>query len=128
MYRIPTVLTLTLCTGPLLAADKSVPKDATGLIANVYAAAAARDKNALKRVMATDFVSSFGGDGGQAEALALWTSNPTYLQELAKATSGPCERQLPDYVQCPRKAGIGLRAGFKLVGSKWVFSSFVGGD
>ena len=128
MHRLPTALTLVLWSGSLLAANKSVPKEATGLIANVHAAAAARDRKALKRFMANDFVSSFGGDGGQAEALALSTSDPTYLQELAKATSGPCERQLPDYVQCPRKAGIGLRAGFKLVGSKWVFASFVGGD
>ena len=128
MHRIPTALTLVLCTGSLLAANRSVPREATGLIANVHAAAVARDKKSLKRFMATDFVSSFGGNGGQEEALALWTSNPTYLQELAKATSGPCELQLPDYVQCPRKAGIGLRAGFKLKGTKWVFSSFVGGD
>ena len=117
-----------LFTGALLAANKPVPGAATGLIASVHAAAVARDHKALKSLMATDFVSSFGGDGGQAEALALWTSNPTYLQELAKATSGPCELQLPDYVQCPRKSGVGLRAGFKLVGAKWVFSSFVAGD
>ena len=98
------------------------------MIAKVRAAAVAKDTKALKLLMANDFVSSFGGDGGQAEALALWTSDPTHLHELAKATSGPCELQLPDYVQCPRKAGIGLRAGFKLMGNKWLFSSFVGGD
>ncbi|RYG97856.1 MAG: hypothetical protein EON58_08715 [Alphaproteobacteria bacterium] len=128
MNRIPTLLTLVLCTGCLLAANKAVPRDATSLIANVRTAALARDQNSLKLLMATDFVLSFGGDGGKAEALALWTSNPEYLQELAKATSGPCELQLPDYVQCPLNAGSGLRAGFKLVDTKWVFSSFVGGD
>jgi hypothetical protein len=128
MHRTSTALALVLCTGSLLAGDKSVPKAATGVIDSVHAASVARDKKALKRLMATDFVSSFGGDGGQAEALALWTSNPSYLQELAKATSGSCELQLPDYVQCPRNAGVGLRAGFKLEGNKWVFSSFVGGD
>ena len=128
MRQILAIVALLFFTAPALAGGKSVPRSAKGVIASVHAAAAAKDAKALRRLMGDDFVSSFGGDGGRAEALALWASYPTYFQHLAKATSGSCELEYPGYVQCPRNAGIGLRAGFKLVGTTWVFSSFVGGD
>ncbi|WP_233210998.1 hypothetical protein, partial [Pseudoxanthomonas sp. KAs_5_3] len=128
MDRVFVAAALVLLAGPISAAHRPVPKAAATLVTSVHAAAVANDQKALKRLMAKDFVSSFGGDGGPTEALALWASDPTHLQNLAKATSAPCELQSPDYVECPRDAGIGFRAGFKLVGSKWVFASFVAGD
>ena len=128
MHRIIAATVLILSTHPAYAANKAVPKAAATLISSVHASAVARNKNALSRLMASDFVSSFGGDGGTEEALALWASDPKYFQNLAKVTSSACELVTPGYVECPRNAGIGYRAGFKLLGKKWVFASFVAGD
>ena len=127
MHRAITAM-LILVTSTAVAGDKSTPKPAARLIAVVHSAAAANDLKSLRRLMALDFVSSFGGEGGKKEALALWGSDPIYLRHLAKATASPCQLQSPNYVECPRRAGIGYRAGFKLINGKWVFASFVAGD
>ena len=119
---------LVLFAGFVSAGQKPAPKAAAALVAKVHTAAVARDKKALERLMTSDFVSSFGGDGGPTEALALWTSEPVRFQTLARVTASTCELRSTDYVECPRNAGNGFRAGFKLVGSKWVFASFVAGD
>lgn len=74
------------------------------------------------------FVSSFGGDGGPGEALALWATDSAYLRNLAEATSASCAFEPPDYVECPRNAGTGFRAGFRLTRGRWKFASFVAGD
>jgi len=78
--------------------------------------------------MAADFVSSFGGDGGPNEAIALWRQEPGQLKRLAKSTGGPCRLLSPNYLECPPQAGVDYRAGFKLVGGRWVFAAFVVGD
>jgi len=119
---------LVLMTGVAFAGVKPIPKDAARLVKAVHAATTAHDTATLRSVMAPDFVSSFGGDGGPDEALALWRADPQYLQRLAQATSGPCQYHSPSYLECPRNAGVGHRAGFRPVGGKWLFASFVAGD
>jgi len=83
---------------------------------------------ALRKFMAPDFVSSFGGDGGPGEAIALWNQDRSHLRHLARSTASRCQFRSPDYVECLPHAGIGYRAGFKLTAGKWVFFAFVAGD
>ena len=128
MHRTTAAIALILSTCPAFAANQTVPKAAALVISSVHDSAVAKDRHALSRLMASDFVSSFGGDGGQEEALALWASDSKYFHKLVKVTADACELVTPGYVECPRDAGIGYRAGFKLIGNKWVFASFVAGD
>lgn len=104
------------------------PKSAARLVAAVHAAASSGAPETLRKFMTPDFVSSFGGDGGPDEAIALWSQDRSYLKHLARSTAGQCQLQTADYLECPRRAGIGYRAGFKLVDRNWVFASFVAGD
>ena len=98
------------------------------MIAEVHEAAASGASDALRKFMAPDFVSSFGGDGGPDEAITLWTQDRSHLKHLAQSTAGQCELQSPDYLECPPQAGGSYRAGFKFADGKWLFVSFVAGD
>ena len=129
MHR-PLTLLLALASGEAFAQNDNapIPKAAARLVAAVHDAAASGAPDALRKFMAPDFVSSFGGDGGPDEAVALWSQDLSYLRHLARSTAGQCQLQSSDYLECPPQAGIGYRAGFKLTGSKWVFFAFVAGD
>jgi hypothetical protein len=124
------MLLLALGSGDALAGGgkAAVPKAATRQVAAVHAAAASGKPEALRKFMAPDFVSSFGGDGGPDEAIVLWSQDRSYLKHLAQSTAGPCQLKSSDYVECPPHAGIDYRAGFKLVTGNWMFFAFVVGD
>ena len=115
-------------SGAAFASGKPVPTQAARLVASVHVSAVSQDTKSLRRLMAVDFISSFGGNGGREEALALRRADRRYLERLARATVGGCHYHLPGYLECPQQPGIGYRAGFKRIQGKWVFSSFVAGD
>lgn len=100
------------------------------LVARVHAAAVARDFAALERLMDPNFISSFGGDGGIAEALASWREDPKQLETLAQVTQSAdeCEALSDATLECPANAGIGWRAGFSASPSGWRLIYFVAGD
>ena len=124
------VFLLVLWSGDTLAGggNAAVPRAATRLVGAVHAAAASGTPESLRKFMAPDFVSSFGGDGGPDEAIILWSQDRSYLKYLAQSTAGQCQLKSSNYVECPPNAGIDHRAGFKLVHGKWVFFAFVAGD
>ncbi|WP_369915923.1 hypothetical protein AB8810_06875 [Xanthomonas sp. NCPPB 3005] len=122
------LLMLGCCDAAAQAGKTKVPQAATGLVAAVHDAAASGAPETLRKYMSPDFVSSFGGDGGPDEAIALWTRQRSYLRHLAQSTTGHCQRLSTDYLECPPHAGSGYRAGFKLIDGKWTFFSFVAGD
>ncbi|MBN6104267.1 hypothetical protein JR064_19060 [Xanthomonas sp. CFBP 8703] len=129
MHRAIAVLLMLGCGDAAAQAGKTkVPQAATRLVAAVHGAAASGAPETLRKSMSPDFVSSFGGDGGPDEAIALWTREPAYLRHLAQSTAGHCQRLATDYVECPPHAGSNYRAGFKLIDGKWTFSSFVASD
>ena len=128
MHRVALALALLVPATCCIAGDQPVPRSASTLVATVHSKATSGRVSTLIPLLAKDFISSFGGDGGPEEAERLWNSDSKYLQELAKATKGPCALQAQDYVECPASAGSGYRAGFKLVSGKWTFASFVAGD
>jgi len=106
----------------------AVPVDAVKAIAAVHAAAEAKDFAALRALMdESEFTSSFGGDGGADEAIALWQQQPGLLSELARVTAQTCARD-GDYVECPRDAEAGYRAGFRLTAEGWRMQWFLAGD
>ena len=121
---------LTMVSGEALAqTDQAItPRAAANLVTAVHKAAASGNPAALRKFMAADFISSFGGDGGPDEAVALWSRDKSALEHLAQSTAGQCELQSPDYLECPPDASTGYRAGFKLTHGKWVFFAFVAGD
>ena len=102
--------------------------DAQELIKVVRTAAEKRDFSALKNTMASDFVSSFGGNGGIDEAVSLWRSNKSYLREMARATDSRCAWPTKHVIECPRNAGTNYRATFRFDGKTWRFTAFVVGD
>lgn len=129
MFRAIT-LSLVLVSGTVVAqgAKPPIPEPASRLVAAVHDAANSGKPDALRKFMAPDFVSSFGPDSGPNEAIALWSDDPSSLAHLARITGAACEFQPPDYVECPPNAGMGYRAGFKLIDGQWVFFAFVAGD
>ena len=108
-------------------APSSVPAEAQALIRSVHAASRRHDLAALAQLMDEGFVSSFGGEGGVNEALADWQRHPAKLDRLSRVTASPCE-VLAAVVQCPRRAGTGYRAGFRLTAAGWRMVYFVAGD
>lgn len=109
------------------AAGKPVPAEASRLIAKVHHAAAHRHIDALSRLMAAEFTSSFGGDGGVPEALTAWKADPQLLRQLARVTTARCGMR-EEYVQCPVNAGVNYRAGFTKTPCGWRMAYFVAGD
>jgi hypothetical protein len=107
-----------------------VKPETKALIARVHAAAVARDFAALESMMDPNFVSSFGGDGGIADALATWREHPGQLDTLAQVTQSAdrCAAYSDETVECPANAGIAWRAGFRTSPAGWRLSYFVAGD
>ncbi|MDQ2820154.1 MAG: hypothetical protein M3Y65_07130 [Pseudomonadota bacterium] len=120
-------IALSLIADGAVAADKPVPAEVGRLIAEVHNAAAHRHIDALSKLMAAEFTSSFGGDGSVPEALAAWKSDPDMLRQLARVTAARCGMH-EEYVQCPVNAGVNYRAGFKKTQSGWRMDYFVAGD
>src|SRR5436190_9617254 len=112
-------LVLILAPGSPVRSAPAVPAGALKAIAAVHAAADAKDFGALRALMVeSEFTSSFGGDGGADEAIALWQQDPALLPQLARVTAQPCAL-VEDYVECPRDAEAGYRAGFRLTAKGW---------
>ncbi|WP_213434602.1 MULTISPECIES: hypothetical protein [Lysobacteraceae] len=119
---------LVLPIGQAHASGLPLPKDAKRTIAAVHAAAESKDVRALRKLMKTDFVWSFGGYGSADQAIQAWQESPAQLKELARVTSLACSYVDPGIVQCPPDAGMDPRAGFEKGKSGWRMTYFVAGD
>jgi hypothetical protein len=109
-------------------AAKPLPPGAKAVIQSVHAAAGQQRHAALQRLMAPEFVWSFGGDADAQQAIAAWKADPKALKALHRATGMPCAA-LPDGgVECPRQAGRAARACFEPTAQGWRMVSFVAGD
>lgn len=111
-------------------AGGDIPVEARRVIAAVHHAAHQRDFGAIERLMAREFVWTFGpeADGSASQAIRAWRVDPVRLAELARVTGLQCSLQESGYVQCPANAGIGYRAGFRRTGQGWRMVYFLAGD
>lgn len=84
------LLFLIFCSSDALAhgSQTPIPKAAAQLVTAVHDAAVSERPESLRKFMAPDFVSSFGGDGGHDEAIDLWGQDRSYLKQLEQATVG----------------------------------------
>lgn len=111
-----------------VSASGPVPSEAVEIVSKVHSAAARQDYVTLRSNMATEFTWSFGGDADIEQALAEWKKDVKYLKGLAKATEAKCGWIDLGIYQCPAKAGLAFRAGFKQVEGRWKMVYFVAGD
>lgn len=109
-------------------AAPAVPMEAEEIIRQVHAAAKRKDVAALKNLMVSEFVWSFGGDGDANQALAAWEEDPVAFQQLYRVTGRTCAVKSGGTVECPRNGDTHYRAGFRETSSGWRMVYFVAGD
>ena len=115
------------CT-PSLAGHPILDEEAAKVIRQVHFAAKRKDFASLEKLMVTEFVWSFGGDGDAKQALEEWRTNPSALGHLYRVTGMKCTVYSKDSIECPRNAGVSYRAGFERMPGGWRMTYFVAGD
>jgi hypothetical protein len=109
-----------------LAAPISI--EAQSVISKVHTAAKKKDTVALKKLMVTEFVWSFGGDSNAEQAIQAWKADKSILKKMYLATGQDCIEKPDHSIECPKNSGIGYRAGFKKTNEGWRMFYFVAGD
>lgn len=108
---------------------EKIPDEAALIISKIHHAAARHDLKAIRRLMISEFVWSYGGDGDADQAVAAWRQDRNAIHQLAVVTKGRCSfvggQKL---IQCPPNAGTAYRAGFIHTDYGWRMSYFVAGD
>ncbi|WP_147266958.1 hypothetical protein [Parvibium lacunae] len=105
-----------------------IPLEAQSLISKVHVAARKKDIDTLKKLMATEFVWSFGGDGDAEQAIQAWKADTSILKKLYRVTGQDCVKKNNQFIECPKNAGTNYRAGFKQTSEGWRMIYFVAGD
>lgn len=105
-----------------------IPKEVQSLISKVHVAASKKDTDALKKLMAAEFVWSFGGDVDAEQAIQAWKADKSILKKLYRVTGRDCVRKADQSIECPKNAGTSYRAGFKQTTEGWRMFYFVEGD
>lgn len=109
--------------------NNPIPADARAVIREVRTAAKTKNLPALRRLMASEFTWSFGGDGDADQAIEAWKRDPAAIRELYRITGGRCAFMGDkENIQCPPNAGYQYRAGFTKTERGWRMSYFVAGD
>jgi hypothetical protein len=109
-----------------LAAPISI--EAQSVISKVHTAAKEKDTVTLKKLMVTEFIWSFGGDGNAEQAIQAWKADKSIFKKLYRVTGEGCITKPDHSIECPKNAGTGYRAGFKKTTEGWRMFYFVAGD
>lgn len=109
-----------------LAAPFSI--EAQSVISKVHTAAKNKDTVALKKLMVTEFIWSFGGDANAEQAIQAWKADKSIFKKMYRATGQDCIEKSDYSIECPKNAGTGYRAGFKKTTEGWRMFYFVAGD
>jgi hypothetical protein len=104
----------------------NLPAGAPDAIAQVAAAARARDADALRRYMISDFAWSEGGAPSADTAISLWRADPLVLAQLARTLDAGCaETEKDARIVCPADgAATGWHAEFRKQSGMWRFAAF----
>ncbi|AKR43189.1 hypothetical protein [Methylophilus sp. TWE2] len=105
-----------------------IPKEAQSLILKVHVAASKKDTETLKKLMVTEFIWGFGGDGDAEQAIQAWKADTSLFKKLYHVTGRDCFEKPDHSIECPKNAGTSYRAGFKKTTKGWRMFYFVGGD
>ncbi len=112
----------------------TIPEAAAKQIAVIHGAVRSRDFKVMRANMREQFSWSFGGDSSADKAIALWQADANVLAEMDKVLSAGCKADKDGKrITCPpayteQDEYLGYRAGFELVGDKWLMTFFVSGD
>ena len=128
IFRVRFISLFVLSALSTSALAAPIPKEAQSLILKVHVAANKKDTEALKKLMVTEFVWSFGGDGDAEQAIQAWKSDTSLFKKLYRITGRDCVEKADHSIECPKNAGTSYRAGFKKTTEGWRMFYFVGGD
>lgn len=111
-----------------------LPPEAAPVVAGVEAAARKHDLVALRRLMAPEFLWSFGAARSADQAIAAWSADTDNLRALVGVIEAGCQAAAAgDRITCPpqavdSEAYLGHRASFEAGNDGWKLTSFVSGD
>ncbi len=128
IFRLRFIHLFVLSALSTSALAEPIPKEAQFLISKVHVAASKKDTDTLKKLMVTEFVWSFGGDGDSEQAIQAWKADTSLLKKLYHVTGRDCFEKADHSIECPKNAGTNYRAGFKKTTEGWRMFYFVGGD
>jgi hypothetical protein len=128
IFRVRFISLLVLSALSTSATAAPIPKEAQSLISKVHVAASKKDTEALKKLMVTEFVWSFGGDADAEQAIQAWKSDTSLFKKLYRITGRDCVEKANHSIECPKNAGTSYRAGFKKTTEGWRMFYFVVGD
>lgn len=130
MYPVVGLLVALCASTFAAAAEPPIPPGARRVIAQVHAAAARNDLDALRGLMTEEFTWSFGAgaDADPEQAIAAWRLDRAVIAELQRVTAEDCDRLSAQTIECPRGAGMSWRAGFTETPAGWRMAWFVAGD
>ena len=130
-----------ILAAPLAAAaqtsrSEALPSGVSTIIESAPEAARVRDLTALRSLMITGFLWSFGGDRDVTQAVEAWKSDSRYLDEMVRVLRQGCHidsreyRQvpLPRRIECPGSGGMTFHAGFIETPDGWRMEYFTEGD
>src|SRR2546425_2034471 len=90
--------------------SEALPSGASTIIESALEAARVRDLTALRSLMITGFLWSFGGDRDVTQAVEAWKSDSRYLDEMVRVLRQGCHIDSREYRQGalpPRVRGPG---------------------
>ena len=96
-------------------------KDAGVVLEKSQSSAKLRDANALKEVMAEDFVWKENSPGSATVAAALFEADPMRFSDLESALDSDCRKSSDVEIECAVEEKI---ASFKKTSDGWKFSAF----
>ena len=96
-------------------------KDAGDFLTKSKSCAMLRDADALKQIMAEDFVWKSNSPGSSTVAAALFEADPERFSQLESALDSQCQKSSDDEIECSAEKRV---ASFKKTRDGWKFSSF----
>src|SRR5256712_12143866 len=112
VMALACILAAPLAAAAQTSRSEALPSGASTIIESALEAARVRDLTALRSLMITGFLWSFGGDRDVTQAVEAWESDSRYLDEMVRVLRQGCHIDSREYRQVaspPRVEGAGCR-------------------